>query len=320
MIHQTNPSIEIVILTRDRPNYLKESLESVLSQTYSKNVNFRVSDNSDGTESMDMMAEYEIVRYIKRNPTLPGIEHFKTVIDESSCEYLVLFHDDDRMLPNFIESSLKYFAKYPDAVAIGSNARVINKDARLLRNSWLKRNHVKKYCEPVDLLLDYLPGSSGSSPFPSYIYKRNVISSEMISYHQGGKYSDVSFLANITRVGPIYSIPDVLMEYRVHSNNDSGHKSIEQYFTLWQFMIKENINRNNVIFKKWRMQEFARFYIQNNGQKGILKPIIPVGNRNIILHKTALWVSIKWSPKRYLFSLIMGWLLKSIYNNKQYNS
>ena len=117
--------IQLYILTKDRPNELKEALISAINQD-SKEIEIIVSDNSEMLETSQMMADnFSNIHYIKRVPHLEASEHSRVVIEESSAEYVMLFHDDDILEPTHVSDILSKFQKYPDLVAAASNGTYI---------------------------------------------------------------------------------------------------------------------------------------------------------------------------------------------------
>jgi glycosyltransferase involved in cell wall biosynthesis len=108
-------TVQIVILSRDRPKYLKESLDSVLNQNLSKvAVKVIVSDNSEKEEVRKMIErDYPShnFKYIRRNPPVPAKEHFQLTISECEEKYIVMFHDDDMMHPDYVETMLPFIQK-----------------------------------------------------------------------------------------------------------------------------------------------------------------------------------------------------------------
>ena len=72
--------IQIYILARDRPKYLKEAIESVLNQKTKEKIEIIVSDNSENNTVGQIVSQYfsnKKLKYIKRSPPLSAIKHFQ---------------------------------------------------------------------------------------------------------------------------------------------------------------------------------------------------------------------------------------------------
>ena len=107
--------LTIYVLTRNRSDLLIETLNSIINQTYKK-FYLIVSDNSinDTTKSvLDIYPYKDSLKYIKRDGTLTGIEHLNLILSEVNTKYLMMFHDDDIMLPDMIENFILVFLFIP---------------------------------------------------------------------------------------------------------------------------------------------------------------------------------------------------------------
>ena len=94
-------------MTRNRPQFIMRSIESILSQSYSK-FNLIVSDNSTNNCIQKLIEEKGITdsrfKYLKRErPFESGIEHVNAIHMEVQSQYYMIFHDDDIMLPEMVE-------------------------------------------------------------------------------------------------------------------------------------------------------------------------------------------------------------------------
>jgi len=115
--------IDIIITTCNRPAFLKEALESVAAQTYSRWTCWIVEDGE--TEET-----FEAVKpFLKddRFKYLPG-EHVgfpaaprNRGIRMGNAEYVAIL-DDDLWLPEKLEKQVEFLGIHPDCVLLGCNA------------------------------------------------------------------------------------------------------------------------------------------------------------------------------------------------------
>src|SRR5918911_1825747 len=99
--------VSIAIPTFNRLDYLKEAVASALAQTYER-VEVLIGD--DGREEAIRAWGEEIarrdarVRY-RRNPYNLGLAgNWNALADAARGEFLVIIGDDDRLLPEFVET------------------------------------------------------------------------------------------------------------------------------------------------------------------------------------------------------------------------
>ena len=125
-------SLQIYIMSRDRPDYLINALDSVISQvTVNIKLDIIVSDNSETDEVEKIVSDLyqnSNITYVRRVPTLSPFDHHRAIINEVSSEFFMLFHDDDIMLPNLVQNLYTEISRDDDVVAVGSNALLFYQD------------------------------------------------------------------------------------------------------------------------------------------------------------------------------------------------
>ncbi|OXG08760.1 glycosyltransferase involved in cell wall biosynthesis [Flavobacterium araucananum] len=230
--------LQIYILTHNRPDLLVYSIDSILKQVV-KNCQYEliVSDNSTNEDTEKLIGNnYALIshlHYRKRSP-MTSIEHFNIVLSEITGDFFMMFHDDDTMFSNMIETLYNTISSDEKLLAVGSNAK-------LVRNGKVLRDYFNKSVDLVinsvdELILAHF--NYYSAPFPSYIYRNNVAKNIKLDIKKGGKYCDVSFLLDIAAKGPIKIIAEPLMNYVLHKGQDSASYVAEQQCKMIQYMIK----------------------------------------------------------------------------------
>jgi len=264
-----NPFVQIFILSHNRVEYVRECIDSALAQKYS---HFEVilSDNSDNDEVKNATIHYlknPYFKYIKRNPSLSALEHFNTLLNEPTGNFFMLFHDDDVLLPDAITKAIEVFNRQPNLVAVGGNAFFINERQKTFRyfSTQLKKRDV--LVSNIDrFIYAYIKIKRDYPPFPSYIYRTSKVKSLQINPQFGGKYADVSFLAQLCKIGSLYWIHDPILHYRVHSSNDSASISISHILSLCKFFLKESPTNRSLI-TKYKLKQYAVWTYQRLGGK-----------------------------------------------------
>lgn len=252
-------TLTIFILCRNRPEFAKLSIQSVIEQTCQK-FSLIVSDHStnNAVESM-MKQDFPDVCYIRRSATLKHLEHFNICIDQATTNYYCLFHDDDAMHPNYVESMLKFIEANQGAAAYACNAYIETKGKIEPRLSFLSRNEYEAINCARNLAERYFSqNQSGIAPNPSYIYSRSLVGDQFFEV-DGGKYADVTLLLDILQRGKILWLNKALMTYRIHGGNLGSAESAPDrlrflgYLKNHRKLFGENILRDyrySFIYKK----------------------------------------------------------------------
>lgn len=247
-------SLQIILLSRDRPNYLREALQSALSQL-GERIEVIVSDNSDSEDVSRMLAkEFPTVSCIRRKPTLSFIEHVGAVIDSATADLLVMFHDDDVMLEGYVRKLRNSLDADPTLAAVCCDAIIMRKGQSSKERFGISRRTDLRIHRQEELLREYFTLSlKGPAPFPGYMYRRVFIQGLYLDPSQGGKYSDVSFLLKVLQRGSFIWFNEPLIKYRIHSQNESGSEAVGQRLRLLRYIYTtSNINKKSPLIDNYR--------------------------------------------------------------------
>ena len=231
--------LELVVLSRDRGELIMKTIESLLGcTTIPKKI--VISDNSESCEVAEkIIQKYPYLEVRRRLPTLSAVDHYSVVISEVQLEYCILFHDDDEMNPDYIETIYNLIELDKSLVAVATNAHVIKKNNIKKAFYMNQRDDVRIIYNSGELIKEYLRAYTGSHPpFPSYIYRTKYIKGEGLSKNEGGKHSDLTFLIKLCEKGKMAWIKKSLIKYRIHAENDSAVESISDRLSLLRYLKK----------------------------------------------------------------------------------
>jgi glycosyltransferase involved in cell wall biosynthesis len=244
--------LSVYILCHNRADDAREAIRSVRAQTDDA-FTLTVSDNSSNDDVQRMMrTDFPDVLYVRRTPMLPALAHFNCCIDEVKDGYFCLFHDDDLMGPNFVAEVRACLQTFPNTVALGCNARIQSFGQLQKKLSFLSNRRVETIASPRDLAARYFSrAQSGIAPFPSYVYDKQLVGTLKFPL-DGGKYSDVTWLLNLTMKGAIRWINKPLMTYRIHANNDGATESRKDRLRFLAFIKKHKALLGSAILDDYR--------------------------------------------------------------------
>lgn len=252
--------LTVVIHCHNRAAYAKRAIESALRQT---NQDFRlvISDNSSNDELCDLVrAEFPQLDYRRRPPTLPALDHFNLNIAETETDFICLFHDDDLMTPTFVEAMLKTIAAHPHAVAYSCNADIINEDDATIDESFESSDPYVILDTPRALAGRYFSRyPNGFAPFPAYIYRSSAAKKLPLNVQSAGKYSDFTWLVDLSKTGAIVWNSCKLMRYRIHATNDGGIESSKGRFKLLGYLKKSRPAVGQAIINDYRFFLYKKF-------------------------------------------------------------
>jgi len=132
----SSPTVTVGIPTYNRAALLKETLESVLAQTY---CDFRlvISDNASSDETPEVVASYPDARieYVRGERNIGMIGNFNRLIDLAETEFLMLLSDDDRLYPDYLGSVVDVLQRHQNVGLVHTAFDEIDLDSRVQRQA-----------------------------------------------------------------------------------------------------------------------------------------------------------------------------------------
>lgn len=240
------PLVSVVIATRNRAEYLKQSIHSVLNQTF-KNFELVIVDDgsTDGTHALVKSINDNRIVYTKNDRTNRGISAARNVGAELARGLWTAVHDDDDlMLPWRLEKQLE-FAEDNDDFIFGS---FINFDDM---HGELQFHHGRQFNYGSALQTGFAPGHS------TWLIKSDLI--RKFRYDEGLESAvDNNLAFRMLRAGiSVRHSGVVCLLRRVHSGRitDTGGAGQKYAATLNLRFLRSGINKKSQE-KLWQVSKF----------------------------------------------------------------
>lgn len=301
-------NITVRICSFNRASYLREALLSVLSQTLSAK-RIEIFDNASDSAVHDGIADLlsSSVIWNSTAKNIGGTLNIQRAFRAAKTEYLYVMHDDDRLLPEFIERQIEFLDQNPDCVAISCNASFITPEGEQTQQKWFSPTEPDAiYKTKADLAALYATKFLG---FPSFVY-RAPLAQDITFRQELGKVSDVGLIIDLAEFGSIAFQNKTLLEYRAHENQDSAYfpeKTIKELFDFLNSFLPDNKAMHRDMEKAYR-DRLIETLMKNllRGKSGLseISWIIQV-HRPKILFSLAIMLGMKIMKKiwRTLFHL-----------------
>ncbi|MCL5886998.1 MAG: glycosyltransferase family 2 protein [Actinobacteria bacterium] len=171
----SKPLITTIIPTYRRPELLRRAIESVLSQTY-PHFQVRIYDNASGDETAEVVAEYAKkdprVKYHCHAENIGGLKNYNYGLEHVDTPFFSLLSDDDLVLPDFYEITLRGFKDFPDALFSAGTTINMTEEGHVLSAS-LASWEREGYFAPPDGLLQML--ERGVPTWTSVLFRKEAI-------------------------------------------------------------------------------------------------------------------------------------------------
>jgi glycosyltransferase involved in cell wall biosynthesis len=254
----TDPKVTVVICTYNQQAFVRETLDSVLGQTY-RNVEIVVTDDGSTDDTPSILSEYaqQFPGHVQivlsdRNTGIPA--NINRGLARRTGDLLVVLDGDDLMLPDKLAKQVAFLQEHPDALGCYHDAEVFESETgRTLGRmsevyngmSRLRQGRLKDWLAPRNF---FLPSAimSRSEACPAHGFDERL------------KYlSEVVFYAETYRNGLLLAMPEPLVRYRRHARNvtdDAVARSLMTEYELVAYAILEaRYPELHVVLKRLRL-------------------------------------------------------------------
>ncbi|MES2139031.1 MAG: glycosyltransferase [Bacteroidota bacterium] len=245
------PIISVVMSVYNGEEYLRESIESILNQTF-KGFEFVIINDGSTDKSLEIIKSYSDARIIVINQKNSGLAiALNNGLKIAKGKYIARMDADDISIDTRLEVQLDFMENNNEYVIIGSNAIVIDKSGNYIYTTNLATtdNQLRKL----------LP----SSPFmhPSVLMKKEAVEKCDYYYEAISKlysFEDVILWNKLCKQGAIANMKKPLIKYRIQpfaATTKSGAKKVINEI-LNKIIERGFILENEIdILKKIKLQE-----------------------------------------------------------------
>jgi glycosyltransferase involved in cell wall biosynthesis len=201
-----SPKISVIMSVYNCEKYLKESVDGILSQTFS-DFEFIIINDGSADKSREILESYKDSRIRLFNNQNKGLtKSLNEAIGYSNGEYIARMDADDISLPERFEKQIKFLDANPECAMCGTWAEFIDEDGKYLRdyNTPVTDSEIKK-----EILFH--------NPFihPSVMIRKSVFEKVGL-YDTSFRYAqDYELWTRIAIKFKTGNIPEKLLRYRL---------------------------------------------------------------------------------------------------------
>lgn len=257
MFNSKNFQISIITASYNYAEYIKETIESVINQTY-KNWEMIIIDDGSTDNSVQVIKHFcQKDSRIKLFTHLGGInkgltDTIKKGIEVASGEWIIFLESDDTITPNYIEEKVKVIQKYPyikfifndvnlfgDEEGIEIFKNYLNRSRKALQNLTFPANI-------ANLFIKYNPVPTFSAVMVKKASLENLNFNSFIP-----QWVDYYLWSQLAANNDFYYINKKLTNFRIHKYSYNTNK-INLYKTLYfvRIVIADNLEINNKLKDK----------------------------------------------------------------------
>jgi glycosyltransferase involved in cell wall biosynthesis len=205
--------------------YLRLAIESVLRQT-SPNWRLLVCDDGPEPGTRELVESFRDprIRYVRNERNLGMAGNWNRCLEHAETDFVNLLHNDDELLPNYVDVMLRAAREFPDAAAFFCRAKVIDAAGR---DAFSFVDHAKRWLQPKSAGPLVLEGRSAVAALmrgdfimcPTVCYRRSRLPAERFRA-DWKMVLDLDFFTRILLAGgTLVGVPAAAYAYRRHPAN-----------------------------------------------------------------------------------------------------
>lgn len=220
------PKVSVCIPVYNGSDYIAESINSVLTQTYD-DFQLIVCDNcsTDNTQEIVRSFQDPRLKYVRNAKNLGLVGNVNRTLELASGEYVNILHHDDIMLPDNLERKVNLLDKHPNVGFVHSNILLIDDTGRVIANDiWYKgsrQDYIKNGRDVFEKYLAFLH-------FGASIFIGSVLARKNCYEHLGDfspelpHCNDSEMWMRMLLFYDVACIGTPLVKYRVHQISASS--------------------------------------------------------------------------------------------------
>jgi glycosyltransferase involved in cell wall biosynthesis len=287
LLHYNKPKVSIGMPVFNGEKYVKEALDSILSQTF-HNFELIISDNAstDSTQQicLDYAAKDDRVHYYRNEQNLGGPNNYNRVFNLSSGEYFKWAAYDDVLAPDFLRKCINVLDNDPSVIGCYCKTGRIDQDGNFLgyyNTGLLKKTDSPK---PHERFRDLIGLYYTTTPFHG-VYRRRLFAQSQL--HGSYVGADRNLVAELSLMGRIFEIPECLFFWREHP---------ESYTSIFYGSIREDTLVRLRTESAWWSKEGGTYF--------------PHWKNCVEYFRSVNRIPINWSERLLCYFQILGWFAK----------
>jgi glycosyltransferase involved in cell wall biosynthesis len=219
----TTPSpITVLLAVFNGQEYLREAVESVLSQTFGE-FEFLIIDDGSTDNSLAILREYARrdgrIRLVTR-PNKGLTNTLNEGLSLATGEFLARMDADDVCMPRRFERQISYLKEHADCVLIGSRVLLMDPEGMPIREMCVEQTH------------DEIDSAHLNRGWP-VVHPAATMRLSALK-HIGGyrnefnTLEDLDLFLRLAEVGKLANLPDILLHYRQHFASVTHSKEQKQ--------------------------------------------------------------------------------------------
>ena len=206
------PIVTILMPVYNGEKYIKESIDSILSQTFCDFI-FIIIDDGSTDNSINIIKSYNEprIKLLSNKKNLGISTSLNIAIKKSNSKYIARMDSDDISLPNRIEEQVKFMENHPDIGVCGTFIKTFGSQKSKTLKLPIKNDDIK-----IRLLFQ------NPLAHPTVMIRKKVLDINNLKYDSNyNGAEDYELWVRLIEKTIIWNLPKTLIRYRLHEKNIS---------------------------------------------------------------------------------------------------
>lgn len=229
-------TISVLMAVYNCDKYLRESIDSILDQTWS-DFEFIIVDDGSTDNSLQILKEYsdpriKVITYEENK----GVAHARNVgLEQCTSEFVALMDADDIALPDRLKLQYEYLMEHDEIDGVYARYRYMGIDGKLQEVEYPMAYYNYKYVKAVMIFENTIANLTA-------MFRRQIVEEHQLRYDETCKIgSDYRFWIEFLRFGKIVGIDKVMCYYRLRHHSLFNNASISAKKESVRQMISYNL-------------------------------------------------------------------------------
>lgn len=221
------PKVSVLMsVYNTKEKFLREAIESILSQTFTDFEFLIVNDGSqNNSEEVILSYKDDRIKYIINEKNLGLVGSLNKGLKIAQGEYIARFDADDISLPQRLEKQVKFMDENPNVGLLGTQYESFPK------------KRISNLLTDSKLIKETLLVESNQFGHPTVMIRKSVLDNYNLQYDKRALHmEDYKMWLDISKVTEIANLSEILLHYRRHPGSTCSKNVVEQNLNVQKFL------------------------------------------------------------------------------------
>lgn len=246
----SHPAITVLMPVYNSERYVAKAVQSILGQTL-RDFEFLVINDGSTDGSIELIREFDDPRIRVIDTENQGVAAaLRLGVEMARGTYIARMDADDESLPNRLEVEKRSLDENPEIAVVHGSVEYIDSEGEPI---FLVRDEGHS-----NIITKWLLNWKNVPIHSTVMLRAAVLKEHGLNYHiEMNRAEDFDLWNRIAQVGDFMYLPDVLIRYRIHSENVSNSSPLDLQFDAQSRVLRGNLRRYGVQLEIETAQELV---------------------------------------------------------------